>query len=101
MNVTLTVPDYEERAHLRFEWDGGFEILLERNENEVVIKANTPGLISLARHLLTLAQLTVPAGSHLHLTEESELEEGSGELIIEKSDITPRLAPRSVSSLSF
>ena len=84
MNITIAVPDYEEQVHLRFEWDEGFEIILERNADGVAIKANAPGLISLARHMLMLAQLDVPAGSHLHLTEGCELEDGSGELIIDK-----------------
>ena len=84
MNITITVPDYEKHGHLRFEWEDGFEILLEKHGGEVVIKANPAGLISLARHMLTLAQEAVPSGSHLHLTEGGELEEGSGDLIIDK-----------------
>lgn len=84
MNITIAVPDYEEHGHLRFEWDEGFEIALDREGGEVVIKANVPGLISLARHMMTLAQRAVPVGSHLHLADGLELEEGSGDLIIDK-----------------
>jgi hypothetical protein len=41
-------------------------------------------LISLAIHLLTLAQENVPVGSHCHFDEHNSLEHGSKELIIEK-----------------
>ena len=48
------------------------------------IKANNSGLLSLARHLITLAQNNVPDGSHFHLDEYNSLETGSSDLIISK-----------------
>ena len=47
-------------------------------------KGEKSGLISLARHLLTLAQDSVPKHSHIHLDEYNSLEEGSAELINQK-----------------
>jgi len=84
MNVTLSVPDHVPGGPLRFSWDDGYEIAVDRAGGEVVIRANAAGLVSLARHCLTLAQQTVPPGSHIHLSDVGELEDGSGELIIER-----------------
>lgn len=84
MNVTITVPESEAGGSLRFEWDEGFEIRVSRSASEIAISANEAELISLARHLLTLAQANVAAGSHIHLSETGELEDGSGDLILEK-----------------
>ncbi|WP_422653759.1 Imm32 family immunity protein [Kribbella sp.] len=49
------------------------------------MSANAAGLISLARHLLTLADPTAPAGSHLHLTADQELT-STFDLILERLD---------------
>ena len=85
MNVTVAVPGSENEGSLKFAWDDGFEISVSRTASEIVISANEAGLISLARHLLTLAQKDVPPGSHIHLSDVTELEDGSGDLILEKS----------------
>ena len=81
----VTVPDYEPGGALRFAWAEGFRIEVDASAGEVVIRANSAGLVSLAQHCLTLAQAAVPAGSHLHLTDSVELEPGSGDLIIERA----------------
>ncbi|WP_432856745.1 Imm32 family immunity protein [Amycolatopsis sp. CA-161197] len=52
----------------------------------VLVRGNPAGLRSLARHLLTLAQESVPAGSHLHLTGGSELD-GDADLVVERADL--------------
>ena len=50
-----------------------------------VISANREGLISLANHLLNLAQTDVPCGTHIHLDgRNNSLEDGSQSIIIEK-----------------
>nr|WP_314069353.1 hypothetical protein [uncultured Campylobacter sp.] len=76
--------DYCAEKGLRLQWEKGFAISVNTLENEVTIRANKSGLISLARHLLTLAQDSVPKHSHIHLDEYNSLEEGSAELILEK-----------------
>ncbi|WP_456316012.1 Imm32 family immunity protein [Rhizomonospora bruguierae] len=80
----IEVPAYGPDAHLMFDWDDGFQILVDRTNSEVTIRANAAGLVSLARHCLTLAQESVPPGSHIHLTDSVELEAGSGDLIIDR-----------------
>jgi hypothetical protein len=81
----IEVPAYGPDSHLNFEWDDGFRIVVDRATSEVAITANAAGLVSLARHCLTLAQASVPPGSHIHLTDSVELEPGSGDLIIGRS----------------
>lgn len=53
---------------------------------KISMEANREGLISLARHILLLAQDDVPNGSHFHLDEFNSLENGSLELIISKNE---------------
>jgi len=54
----------------------------------IVLNANTDGLISLATHLLTLAQPTVPKGSHIHYDAGNELElESKGLTIVKAPDL--------------
>lgn len=53
-------------------------------ENEVLISANNEGSISLAKHLLTLAQSDVPIGTHIYYDKYNSLERDSIDLIIEK-----------------
>jgi len=57
------------------------DVQIEAEEKSVVITADRGGLLSLARHLLTLAQDEVPLGSHIHYDGDM-LEEGSCKLII-------------------
>ena len=73
--------DYCAEKGLQLQWEKDFAISVNTPGNEVAIKANKSGLISLARYLLTLAQDSVPKHSHIHLDEYNSLEEGSAELI--------------------
>ncbi len=85
MIVAIDVPGYSPEYGIAFNWDEGFEIEMEVLGSEIRLTANQAGLISLARHLLTLAQDDVPSGRHLHLTADQEIE-GSNDLIIERRD---------------
>lgn len=80
----MKVPEYSGENGVQFDWEAGFEIRVIVENNEIKISANKEGLISLAKHLLVLAQDTVPTGYHLHLDEYNSLEEGSAAIIIEK-----------------
>ncbi|MER7951323.1 hypothetical protein ABTY59_28400 [Streptomyces sp. NPDC096079] len=83
MEQVIAVPDYRPGEGLRFAWDEGFEIDVSVGRSEVLIKANRAGLISLARHLLTLAQEEVRSGMHVHLTADQEIESET-DLILER-----------------
>jgi hypothetical protein len=84
MIITIEVPEYATETGVQWRWREGFTVAARIDDGAVVIAANREGLISLAGHLLGLAQAGVPAGYHLHLDEYNALEEGSVELIIEK-----------------
>ena len=66
------------------EWIDGCEIRTAVENNEILISANREGLLSLARQLIALAE--GEPGDHIHYDEYNSLEEGSAELIIEKTD---------------
>ena len=67
------------------EWTDNFEIRVRAEDGTVLVSANREGLVSLARHLRTLAD--EPSQSHFHLDEHNSLEDGSCELIIEKVEM--------------
>ncbi len=69
---------------MELHWEDGFTISVAVSGNTVVLSANREGMLSLANHLTQLAEM--PSGSHLHLDEHNSLEEGSAELILEKTD---------------
>lgn len=89
MKITIEIKDYDPPQHgIQLIWEPGSRIQCQYDSNRsLVIKANELGLISLARHLLTLAQKGVPSGRHLHLDESNALEDGSCEIILVKSDL--------------
>ena len=67
---------------MNFTWEPGFEIRTRiEDDGDVLISANRAGLISLANHLMALAQ--EQPGGHFHLDEHNALEEGSVELVVE------------------
>lgn len=69
---------------MKTDWVDGFEIRVSVDAGEAVISANKEGLLSLAQQLAALAEGS--AGSHIHYDEYNSLEEGSAELIIEKTE---------------
>ena len=81
--MNINVPLYTEEG-FSFVWEEGFSIQCTTNEFGVCIEANKEGLISLARHILELAQENVPEYEHIHLDEFNSLEENSVELTIVK-----------------
>jgi hypothetical protein len=84
MKINIEVPDYSPQDGMRFKWEDGFLLESKIIHDTVVIKANREGLVSLARHLLTLADASVPQGYHFHLDDSNSLSAGSCELIFEK-----------------
>ena len=64
-------------------WIDGFEIRTAVKSNNIVISANREGLLSLAKHLTALAD--GEPGEHVHYDEFNSLEQGSTEIIIERT----------------
>lgn len=83
MRYTISLPDVTPGDGLRLVWDDNFSIVVSVNPTEVSVKANRAGLISLARHLLTLARDDVRQGTHVHLTADQEID-SSVDLILER-----------------
>ncbi len=83
--VTLDVPNYSPDTGVILNWEGNFTIKVSHIKGSILIEANADGLVSLANHLLNLSQSSVPTGTPLHLDDCNSLEDGSLELIIEKS----------------
>ena len=86
MKQEIEIVQYDANKGIQFNWEENFEIEVKNEGGEVIISANNEGLLSLAKHLLTLAQKEVPIGAHIHFDEYNSLEEGSYDLIIEKRD---------------
>ena len=85
MERLVSIGSYDPTAGLHLEWSDGFEIEVQVHSGEVLIRANKAGLVSLAQHLLTLAEDAVPAGTHVHLDASRELEDTSCDLVIERA----------------
>lgn len=84
MKIEVEIPDYVFEKDIKRVWERNFTIKAQIDDNTVIVKANEAGLKSLAKQLFTLAQPSVPIGSHLHYDDSNSLEDGSCELIIEK-----------------
>ena len=70
---------------MNIEWIEGSKISVRiSGEKEITVSANREGLLSLAGQLKTLAE-GIP-GDHIHYDEYSSLEEGSVEMIIERTN---------------
>ena len=67
--------------HIR--WENGFEISTTVREGEIAISANKEGMLSLANILADLAE--GQPGDHVHLDTHNSLEDGSVELVIERT----------------
>lgn len=67
---------------MEIRWKDGFEISTRIDGEQMVISANREGLLSLVMQLQDMAEQE--AGCHIHYDENTSLEEGSVELIIEK-----------------
>lgn len=80
--MEVSIPQY--KGYFVFDWMEKFEISCSIDSSCVRIEANKEGLISLARHLLELAQDDVPQYVHFHLDDSNSLDDGSAELIISK-----------------
>jgi hypothetical protein len=85
--VTLEVTTYDAALGVRTWWDDDAVLraeVWESPEKTVVISGNPAGLVSLARHLLTLAQDAVPNGRHFDFdTYCGWLADGSAAIRIE------------------
>lgn len=85
MKIEIDIPKYMHKEGIVLNWENNFSIKVLGGD-EIIIRANSAGLTSLARHLLALAQEDVPDGSHIHLDEYNSLEKESVTLIVERKE---------------
>ena len=84
MKISLDIPDYSPETGVILNWEDDAQIKVSVENEEVLIEANSDGLVSLANHLLNLAQPAVPPGAHIHLDEYNALNDNSSDLVISK-----------------
>jgi hypothetical protein len=85
MHEDIELGTYSEEGGLRLpSWIPGYRLRVDAAGEGATISANAQGLRSLAQHLLTLAEESVPLGVHAHLEPGLELEDGSLALILDK-----------------
>lgn len=84
MQISLNINEYDKLNGLQLAWEKYYKIEVKDIQGEIMIRANSEGLLSLANHLVNLAQYDVPINTHIHLDEYNSLEEGSLELVIQK-----------------
>ena len=68
---------------MEVKWVEGYEIRVTIDNGTAVISANREGLLSLAGQLAAMA--AEAPGTHIHYDDHNSLDEGSAEMIIEKS----------------
>jgi hypothetical protein len=83
MKIEIEIPDISNETGLISTWDVGAKVQVKVVENDTLIWANKDGLISLARHLLTLAYSEIEFG-HYHYDDVYDFEAGSSGLVIDR-----------------
>jgi len=78
----IEIPEYNRNKGIEYIWENDFVISTVANGKSIIISANKEGLISLAKQILTLAEM--PVEGHLHYDDINSLEAGSIELVIDK-----------------
>jgi hypothetical protein len=69
---------------MEIRWEDGYEIRVRTDGETVTVSANREGLRSLALQLADLAD--EQPGTHIHLDRYNSLEDGSAELILERTE---------------
>ena len=82
MKKVIEYQEYIAEKGIKLSWESNHVIKCTIENNSIIISANKQGLLSLANHLITLAQDAIPAGNHLHFDEYNSLENGSKEVIV-------------------
>ena len=65
MNVEINIPDFDGNG-IDVIWEKGACVELGYEDNQILIRANRDGLISLAKQMIYLAVNEVASGSHVH-----------------------------------
>lgn len=88
--IQIDVPEYSPRwgvVPVYSDTDYLLDVQVNESNHEVMITADTEGLIVLARHFLTLALESVPSGCHIHYDDNPSsglLSKGSLPMVVSK-----------------
>lgn len=83
--IGLSFEQYDSQSGVLGDWDAQWMVNIKISENShtCILSWNKEWLLSLAQHLVSLAQDGVPKGSHFHF-DDLYLGTWSDELIIER-----------------
>lgn len=65
MNVEINIPDFDGNG-IDVIWEKGACVELGCEGNQILIRANHEGLVSIAKQMVYLAVNNVASGSHVH-----------------------------------
>ena len=83
--VEIEVPYLESGNAILTSWEDNYRLKTSFSFGEFSLRGNREGLITLARHLLTLALNDVGLGAHIHYADYLDsLEEGDVPFVIAK-----------------
>lgn len=85
MKLKITIPDYDGEA-MDVIWQDNSYYSMEVFDDEIQIRANSIGLISIAKQMLYMAYNDLPKGSHIHYDEFFTKINNKYSLVIEKMD---------------
>lgn len=84
MHIDINIPDFDGNW-IDVIWEKGAKVELNCDDDSILIRANSNGLISLAKQMIYLATNNVARGSHVHY-DDFFFGNVPYELIIEKLD---------------
>ncbi len=95
MKRRLEYPLWEDGDTMRYRWAPCYRIWTMERSGRIVVVANRPGLISLARICMSLASFDGGRPLHEHLETGTDLEDGSTELTLvrEGEEAGPGIPP--------
>ncbi len=65
MQITVSIPDYEDG--IKVFWTDNASLMISVDGNEVELSANREAMLCMAKQLLYMAYNELPPGSHVHL----------------------------------
>lgn len=85
-SINLYYPLYTKEKGVLWNWNENSKVSvkIDFDEKSCLISWNKEWLLSLAQHLVSLAQDWAPTWTHFHFDDFSSLEKGSDEIIFEK-----------------
>ena len=84
MTLTVEVPDFDGNA-MDVVWEENAKYIADVFQNNITVKSNSQGLMSLAKQMIYMAVSDLPVGSHVHYDGFfADHFEGRFELTIEK-----------------